>query len=70
MPYPNGKIMAVERVQAVYWLLRLANHVAVAIKNASVSKLLHEAICPHAYKLIADWLSGPTVANICFTCEF
>ncbi len=61
MPYPNGKIIAAERVQAVYWLHRLANYVAVAIRYARVAVLLHAAICPHACKLIADWLSCPTV---------
>ncbi len=28
-PYPNGQIIGSERVQAVKWLKRLANHVAV-----------------------------------------
>ncbi len=45
MPYPNDKIIAVERVQTVYWLYRMANHVAVAISYASISMLLHAAIC-------------------------
>ncbi len=70
MPYPNGKITAVERVHVVYWLQRLANHVAVAIRYASVSMLLHAAVCPHAFKLNAAWLSDPVVVCACFTCEF
>ncbi len=61
MPYPKGKIIAAERVQAVYWLHRLASHVAVAIRYSGVAVLLHAAICPHAGKLISDWLSCPTV---------
>ncbi len=48
----------------------MANHVAVAIRYASVSMPLHAAICPHACKLNADWLSGPAVVCACFTCEF
>ncbi len=48
MPYPNGKIIAVERVMAVYWLKWLANHVTVVIRYASVSMLLHASISPHA----------------------
>ncbi len=67
MPYPTGKIIADERVQAVYWLYQLSNHVAVAIRYASVLMPLHAAVCPHACKLTADWLS---VVCTCFTCEF
>ncbi len=44
----------------------MANHVAVAIRYASVSLLLHAVICPHACKLIADWLSNPAVVCTCF----
>ncbi len=36
MPYPTGNIIATQRIQAVYWLLRLDNHVAVTIRYASV----------------------------------
>ncbi len=55
MPYPNGKIITVETVRAVYWLKRLVNYVAVVIRYASVSLLLQAAICPHACKPTADW---------------
>ncbi len=48
----------------------MANHVAVTIRNASVSRPLHAAICPLACKLIADWLRGPVVVCASFTCEF
>ncbi len=59
MPYPNGTIIAVERVQTFtgQWLV-------------SVPLPLYAAICPHVYKLIADWLSGPVVVRASFTCEF
>ncbi len=44
MPYPTGKIIAAVRIQAVYWLLLLANHVASVIRFASVPTSLHAAI--------------------------
>ncbi len=69
MPYPTGKIIAVERVQAVYWLYWLAYHVEVIIRYASVPMLMHAAICPHACKLIIDWLSGPVVVCACLVVD-
>ncbi len=43
---------------------------AVAIRYASVSMLLHAAICPHSCKLIDDWLSGLALVCACFTFQF
>ncbi len=68
MPYPTGKIVATERIEAAYWLLRLDKCVVVIIRYASVPKPLHAAI--GRCKLIADWLSGLAVVCACFTCEF
>ncbi len=48
----------------------MANHVAVTITYASVSRPLHVAICPHVCKVIADWLSGSVVVCASFTCGF
>ncbi len=58
MPYPNGEIIAIKRVQTFIgkWL---ANNFAVVIRHAGVSRPLHAAIVSHVCKLIADWLAVP-----------
>ncbi len=58
MPNPNGKIIGAERVRTF-----------IGSSGWPITLQLPLGTLASLCKLIADWLSGPTVACTCSTCE-
>ncbi len=70
MPCPNIKIIGAERVRTSIGYSGWPITLQLPLDTLASLGHLHEAICPHVCKLIADWLSGPVVVCASFTCEF
>ncbi len=61
VPYPTGKIIAAQRIQAVYWLVIGQSHCSCHQIRQRRYAIARGDMPERQYKVIADWLSGLTV---------